>query len=330
MSLSRTADLFQHVQYTLDGRDFSKSINYKPTPKLLSQSENSIFDPPNQYKRDEKHCICQVNQIIMSASKSMKVTKQKATKIQSRTTVNLLGYPGVCSTEDKLSDNLNPSSVFTQDTSRTTSGIEQPNALDFSLSSSSPGDASRTTASKEHPSALNLSLSSMGNSSSVEKEVGQKSSISQQQQCSKKNTEPSKATDDSIIAYVHQLLPSKRNKKDTLYYCTLLLQTSENECQDALLYSKQKQKLLSDSQKSHTPVKVQRFTHTSDGKKLIINDITKISVPDQTEYSFQYSQDTVATSPILSVAQILNSSSDWDKVTICGKIVHMSDQELAG
>lgn len=140
----------------------------------------------------------------------------------------------------------------------------------------------------------------------------------------------SKATDDIVIAYVHQLSPSKRNKKDTLYYSTLLLQTSKNGGQDALLYSKQKHKLLSDSQKSHTPVKIQRFTHASDGKKLIINDITKISVPDQTEYSFQYSVDTVATSPILSVAQILNSSSDWDKVTICGKIVHMCDQELAG
>ena len=133
-----------------------------------------------------------------------------------------------------------------------------------------------------------------------------------------------------LLYWDFQQSPSKRNKKDTLYYSTLLLQTSENGCQDALLYSKQKHKLLSDSQKSHTPVKIQRFTHTSDGKKLIINDITKISVPDQTEYSFQYSVDIVATSPILSVAQILNSSSDWDKVTICGKIVHMCDQELAG
>ena len=87
---------------------------------------------------------------------------------------------------------------------------------------------------------------------------------------------------------------------------------------------------ISDSQKSHTPVKIQRLTHTSDDKKLIINDITKISVPDQTEYSFQYSEGTVATSPILSVSQILDSSSNWDKVTICGKIVHMCDQELAG
>ena len=246
---------------------------------------------------------------------------------QSRTTVNPVGHPSVFSAGDILSDNLNPSSLFAQDTSRTTG---QPSALDFNLSSSSASDASHTSGSKDHPSALELSLSSMDDSSSMEKEVGQTSCISQQQQCSKKESEPSKATDDVVIAYVHQLSPSKRNKKDTLYYSTLLLQTSENGCQDALLYSKQKHKLLSDSQKSHTLVKIQRFTHTSDGKKLIINDITKISVPDQTEYSFQYSVDTVATSPILSVAQILNSSSDWDKVTIYGKIVHMCDQELAG
>ena len=38
----------------------------------------------------------------------------------------------------------------------------------------------------------------------------------------------------------------------------------------------------------------------------------------------------MATSPILLFAQILNSPSDWNKVTICGKIVHMCDQELAG
>lgn len=263
----------------------------------------------------------------MSTSRPARVnTKQKTAK-QSQTTVNPVGHPNVFSAGDILSDNLNPSSLFAQDTSRTTG---QPSALDFNLSSSSASDASHTSGSKDHPSALELSLSSMDDSSSMEKEVGQTSCISQQQQCSKKESEPSKATDNVVIAYVHQLSPSKRNKKDTLYYSTLLLQTSENGCQDALLYSKQKHKLLSDSQKSHTLVKIQRFTHTSDGKKLIINDITKISVPDQTEYSFQHSVDTVATSPILSVAQILNSSSDWDKVTIYGKIVHMCDQELAG
>lgn len=118
----------------------------------------------------------------MSTSRRARVTKQKTAK-QSRTTVNPVGHPSVFSAGDKLSDNLNPSSLFAQDTSRTTSGIEQPSALDFNLSSSSASDASHTSGSKDHPSALELSLSSMDDSSSMEKEVGQTSCISQQQQC---------------------------------------------------------------------------------------------------------------------------------------------------
>ena len=114
----------------------------------------------------------------MSTSRPARVTKQKTAK-QSRTTVNPVGHPSVFSAGDKLSDNLNPSSLFAQDTSRTTGGIEQPSALDFNLSSSSASDASHTSGSK----ALELSLSSMDDSSSMEKEVGQTSCISQQQQC---------------------------------------------------------------------------------------------------------------------------------------------------
>lgn len=74
-------------------------------------------------------------------------------------------------------------------------------------------------------------------------------------------------------------------------------------------------------QKSHTPVKTQQFKHTSDGTKLIIHNLTK--------YSFQYSEDTMATLLILSVAKIFNSFSDWNKVIIYGNIVYMCDQELA-
>ena len=147
----------------------------------------------------------------------------------------------------------------------------------------------------------------MGDSSSMGKEIRQDklhftaATVSQKEE----------RTDQSHrrSSYCLRSSPSKRNKKDTLHYSTLLLQTSQNGCQEALLYSKQKHKLLSDSQKSDTPVKIKRFTHTSDGKKVIISDITNtVSVPDQTECSFQYSEETVTTSPILSVAQILKSS----------------------
>ena len=65
----------------------------------------------------------------------------------------------------------------------------------------------------------------------------------------------------SMIAYVHQLSPPRRNKKNTMDYSTLLLQT-EDTTKEALCYSKNKRPLLNDSQTSRTPIKLQRFnTH---------------------------------------------------------------------
>ena len=72
---------------------------------------------------------------------------------------------------------------------------------------------------------------------------------------------------EAIIAYVHQLLPVKRNKKNTIDYSTLLLQTKDEAAQEAFLYSRHKRPLLVDSEKCRTPVKIQRFTYTSDGEK---------------------------------------------------------------
>ena len=53
----------------------------------------------------------------------------------------------------------------------------------------------------------------------------------------KKKSEPFQGTNDAVIAYIHQLLPSKRNKKDTVFYSTLL-QTSKKGSQGVLLYSR--------------------------------------------------------------------------------------------
>ena len=149
----------------------------------------------------------------------------------------------------------------------------------------------------------------MGDSSSMEKEVRQTSCISQQPQCSKK---------EEWTISRHQ-------------WCCYCLHSSviavkkEQERYSVLLYSVvNQQKRISRCaalfQKSHTPVKTQQFKHTSDGTKLIIHNLTK--------YPFQYSEDTMATLLILSVAKIFNSFSDWNKVIIYGKIVYMCDQEL--
>ena len=74
-------------------------------------------------------------------------------------------------------------------------------------------------------------------------------------------TIPSKRQpNNEIIAYVHNLSPLRRNKKDTMNYCTLTLQTEANQTQEALLYSKNKRPILLNSAESHTPLKIQRFT----------------------------------------------------------------------
>lgn len=68
------------------------------------------------------------------------------------------------------------------------------------------------------------------------------------QSCSRAKSSPCKAkgqgSDASIIAYVHCLSRPRRNKKDTLDYSTLILQTESKPTQEALLYSKNKQPLL--------------------------------------------------------------------------------------
>ena len=66
---------------------------------------------------------------------------------------------------------------------------------------------------------------------------------------------------DSIIAYVHKVSDSRRNKPNTMDYSTMVLQTSSDKQLSALIYSKTKRNLLVDSERSRMPVKLQRFTY---------------------------------------------------------------------
>ena len=103
----------------------------------------------------------------------------------------------------------------------------------------------------------------------------------------------------------------------------------DEAAQEALLYSKHKRPLLVDSEKCHTPVKIQRFTYTSDGEKIIINDMTKISVPGQTKYSFQFKESLPSHMRPVSVEEILSCLNEWD-VTLSGKVVHVADILMVG
>lgn len=48
---------------------------------------------------------------------------------------------------------------------------------------------------------------------------------------------------DAIIAYVHKVSESRRNKRNTMDYSTMVLQTSSDTQLPALIYSKTKRKL---------------------------------------------------------------------------------------
>ena len=85
-----------------------------------------------------------------------------------------------------------------------------------------------------------------------------------------------------------------------------------------------------DSEKCRTPVKIQLFTFTSDGEKIIINDMTKISVPGQTEYSFQFKESLPSNMQPVSIEDIISRSSEWDNVTLSGKVVCVGDTSTVG
>ena len=122
----------------------------------------------------------------------------------------------------------------------------------------------------------------------------------------------------TYTVYLHQ-----NEITDTIDYSNLILQTSDGPPKDALLYSKHKRPLLENSEDCHTPVKIQRFTCTQARNKVIINDKTQISVPDRSEFSFQYVEIQSPQAKAATVAEISESSNEWDLVTFCGKVAHV-------
>ena len=67
------------------------------------------------------------------------------------------------------------------------------------------------------------------------------------------------------IAYV---LPVKRNKKNTVDYCEMLLRTP-NETKRAICFSKSKRPILLDRQQARTPARISNFTNTSNEERRV-------------------------------------------------------------
>ena len=123
----------------------------------------------------------------------------------------------------------------------------------------------------------------------------------------------------------------KRNHNDMVDYSTLILQNGAEETREALLYSNTKRRILNTSQESHTPVKIERFTNTDDNRKIIINDMSRVTIPNETGYSFQYmSKEKMSSSQQIAIADISKNCVEWNTVTIRGKAVHLGDNETVG
>ena len=135
--------------------------------------------------------------------------------------------------------------------------------------------------------------------------------------------------DDSLLGYVHSVSPMKRNRQNTVDYLTLTLQTDTSDYKEAVCFSKSKRALLLERQDSHTPVKITSYTNSKDAKKIIINDMTRISEADRLDYSFQYNA-LVDSTPLKWIEYILQDCKPMDMVSVKGKVVWLNESTMVG
>ena len=58
--------------------------------------------------------------------------------------------------------------------------------------------------------------------------------------------------------------------------------------------------------------------------------MTNISTPQQSEYSFQHQTPTEPQAANIKVLDVLNTSKEWEVVTVQGKIYVLKDQRIVG
>ena len=122
--------------------------------------------------------------------------------------------------------------------------------------------------------------------------------------------------------------PLKRNKWNTIDYTTLALQTDVTTTPPVLCYSKTKRKLLHEHETKRAPIKISRYMKSGDKTKIVINDKTLLAKPDDMDYTFQYYDDT--DQPVTPLSDLLkDNASKEDNITVCAKVVKVSDPQNA-
>ncbi|KAJ7322023.1 hypothetical protein OS493_033185 [Desmophyllum pertusum] len=131
-----------------------------------------------------------------------------------------------------------------------------------------------------------------------------------------------KRSGSSLIGYVRQVSPSKRNKRDTLDYFEVILQTEDSDRQRAVCYEKAKRPLFLSGQESKTPVKLTNFTTSDSNGDIFVNNITRVSQAEPGEYCFQYKEVRQSSGELnISVKQILETCRAMDVVDVTAKVL---------
>lgn len=131
----------------------------------------------------------------------------------------------------------------------------------------------------------------------------------------------------TLVGYVHNISPIKRNKRNTLDYSTFKLQLGEKLMQEALCYSPSKRAILAEKEASRIPVKITRYTKTADLTKVVVNDITQITAPNSFECSFQFSQDL--SQQKLTTLDKLHEGPE-DNITVKCKVLKLGPTKAVG
>ena len=131
----------------------------------------------------------------------------------------------------------------------------------------------------------------------------------------------------TLVGYVHNISPIKRNKRDTLDYSTFKLQLGEKFMQEALCYSPSKRAILAEKEASRIPVKITRYTKTPDLTKVVVNDITQITAPNSFECSFQFAQD-LSQQKVTTLDNLHKGPED--NITVKCKVLKLGPTKVVG
>ena len=92
-----------------------------------------------------------------------------------------------------------------------------------------------------------------------------------------------KRPSETTVVYIHDLLPSQDKQKQHHDVANSVQQNYRST-----LYSPHERPVFAQSQDSRTPLKPKDHTYMPDKSKIVINNMTDVTTPHHSEYSFQY------------------------------------------